>query len=106
MSMGLCPTRASRAREPRYYGVLHKELTATTRLGYFYSSPLCTWTMSKNLFAKAVEDATLEITTSYDGSRNFGGKGNHFTKYALWFLTLYTPSRIEFAYSMWSTVRY
>ncbi|CAH3016303.1 unnamed protein product, partial [Porites evermanni] len=49
-------------------------LTATTRLGYFYSSPLCTWTMSKNLFAKAVEDATLEITTSYDGSRNFGGK--------------------------------
>ncbi|XP_073247759.1 nuclear RNA export factor 1-like isoform X4 [Porites lutea] len=30
--------------------------------------------MSKNLFAKAVEDATLEITTSYDGSRNFGGK--------------------------------
>ena len=33
--------------------------------------------MSKNLFAKAVEDATLTITTSQDGSRSYGDNGNH-----------------------------
>lgn len=29
--------------------------------------------MSKNLFAKAVEDATFTVTTSSDGSRSYGG---------------------------------
>ena len=31
--------------------------------------------MAKNLFAKAVEDATFTVTTSRDGSRSYGDTG-------------------------------
>lgn len=32
--------------------------------------------MAKNLFAKAVEDATFTVKTSRDGSWNYGDKGD------------------------------
>ena len=41
--------------------------------------------MAKNLFAKAVEDATLAVSSSQDGSRNFRGTLLSFVLFCLHF---------------------